>query len=669
MTYRAATKDMVSDAELSVLKTMSKAVGVDMVLYQSEEQNGEYQGANGFYRNGTVYLDVHAGATKTTQQSAILLTAAHELTHYLRENNAEAYTELQDFVMQHLIESGTDIETLAKQKVAKERGLISMEDAAEEVIADSCEMMLENTQVPQMMAKENPGLFAQIREWLAEFTAKLRRAFEGVQARSAEAQAMMQYAEELQQMWDNALAGAAQNVRNNTQTEANNGTTAANNGTTAANNGTTSGKNSFRGYDKETGRGIYESNFPKGTPKAAKAERILQYIQNVWSKKPITLVVENEDGSTRKIQAQFDPTYSEERGAQTDAKKLMGGNRHGTAAEQRVTLDLADDYYSIASDAVYNYSKAETGKENAAHKGVKQWHYFVNDILFQEYGEKETTPYRVTINVKERSDGQYVYSFSAEKQNERPSTRQTLHADVTSTAESDEGNARSFNNSISRSEENDNTKFSQRERDEDLQKKYPKLNLNEDISELDGVPAVELTDGSVLPILDRDRYPTHVSFIEGNRIDVDDLRSGGWIGDGVYDPSFTSDTARYIERKQAGKRVAELRGVPFNQFEDDGKSSMRDNTTDDTAAERKGRQESYANLRAENAKLREQLDYWKGQTKRTKEKTVRKTDVDAYAKRLTEQLHNPKAREQVADELKRMGDYIVQTPGSELSYT
>lgn len=660
---------MVSDAELSVLKTMSKAVGVDMVLYQSGGQNGEYQGANGFYRNGTVYLDVHAGATKTTEQSAILLTAAHELTHYLRENNAEAYTELQDFVMQHLIESRTDIETLAKKKVDKERGLISMEDAAEEVIADSCEMMLENTQVPQMMAKENPGLFTQIREWLAEFAAKLRRAFEGVQARSAEAQAMMQYAEELQQMWDNALAGAAQNVRNNTQTEANNGTTAANNGTTAANNGTTSGKNSFRGYDKETGRGIYESNFPKGTPKAAKAERILQYIQNVWSKKPITLVVENEDGSTRKIQAQFDPTYSEERGAQTDAKKLMGGNRHGTAAEQRVTLDLADDYYSIASDAVYNYSKAETGKENAAHKGVKQWHYFVNDILFQEYGEKETTPYRVTINVKERSDGQYVYSFSAEKQNERPSTRQTLHADVTSTAESDEGNARSFNNSISRSEENDNTKFSQRERDEDLQKKYPKLNLNEDISELDGVPAVELTDGSVLPILDRDRYPTHVSFIEGNRIDVDDLRSGGWIGDGVYDPSFTSDTARYIERKQAGKRVAELRGVPFNQFEDDGKSSMRDNTTDDTAAERKGRQESYANLRAENAKLREQLDYWKGQTKRTKEKTVRKTDVDAYAKRLTEQLHNPKAREQVADELKRMGDYIVQTPGSELSYT
>ena len=133
--------------------------------------------------------------------------------------------------MQHLIESGTDIETLAKKKVARERGLISMEDAAEEVIADRCEMMLENTQVPQMMAKESPGLFVQIREWLAEFAAKLRKAFEGVQARSTEAQAMMQYAEELQQMWDNALVGAAQNTRNNTQAKADNGTDAANNET------------------------------------------------------------------------------------------------------------------------------------------------------------------------------------------------------------------------------------------------------------------------------------------------------------------------------------------------------------------------------------------------------------------------------------------------------
>ena len=136
----------------------------------------------------------------------------------------------------------------------------------------------------------------------------------------------------------------------------------------------------------------------------------------------------------------------------------------------------------------------------------------------------------------------------------------------------------SGNTSIRSSSENSNTKIKKSERDADLTAKYPQLNLNEDISELDGVPAIELTDGSVLPITERDgRYPTHVSFIEANRIDVDDLKSGGWIGNGVYDPSFTSDTQRYIERQQARKRVAELTGKQYEQF----RYSMRDDAMTD----------------------------------------------------------------------------------------
>ena len=92
-----------------------------------------------------------------------------------------------------------------------------------------------------------------------------------------------------------------------------------------------------------------------------------------------------------------------------------------------MTLDLADDYYDIASSATYNYSKMETGKDSLPHDGVIMWHYFVQDIYFAEHGSNETTPYTVTINVKEKSNGEYVYSFNAEKES---STRQTLHADV-----------------------------------------------------------------------------------------------------------------------------------------------------------------------------------------------------------------------------------------------
>ena len=215
-------------------------------------------------------------------------------------------------------------------------------------------------------------------------------------------------------------------------------------------------KYSFKGY-AEDGKGIYESNFPKGTPRKAKGERILKYIQDVWSKKPITLRIER-DGEVRHIEAKFDPTYSDDKNVKTDASKLMGGNRHGNATEKRVTLDLADDYYQIASESEYNYSKDETGKETDPHQGVKHWHYFINDIYFAEQGSEELTPYRVSINVKEKENGHYFYSFSAEKA-EGTSTQRTLHAAVNDSDDAT-ANGSSSKKSISAEQVNVNKKNS-----------------------------------------------------------------------------------------------------------------------------------------------------------------------------------------------------------------
>ena len=70
----------------------------------------------------------------------------------------------------------------------------------------------------------------------------------------------------------------------------------------------------------------------------------------------------------------------------------------------------------------------------------------------------------MTINVKERSDGEYVYSFSAERQNERPSTRRTLHADVNQTARGSEANAQPSDIIIPTSDEKSNTKIAEQQR-------------------------------------------------------------------------------------------------------------------------------------------------------------------------------------------------------------
>lgn len=240
-------------------------------------------------------------------------------------------------------------------------------------------------------------------------------------------------------------------------------------------------KYSFRGYSDD-GRGIYESNFPKGTPKQAKSEKVLRYIQNVWSKSPIKLKIKDATG-VKYIDARFDPTYDESGNTPTDASKLMGGNRHGTSAEQRVTLDLADDYYKIASESRYNYSKDEIGKTTNPHQNVRRWHYFVNDIYFVEYGSNDLVPYRVSINVKEKEDGNFFYSFSAEKEKESSSQR-TLHAAVNS---SDAAKRTLYNEIIPQSKRDVNAKLSDRDPSlERMNKALAKENakLKEDVTEL-----------------------------------------------------------------------------------------------------------------------------------------------------------------------------------------
>lgn len=447
-------------------------------------------------------------------------------------------------------------------------------------MADSCEMMLRDAKLPEIMAKENPGLYEQIREWIANFAEKLRKAFTGVEARHEEARAMMQYAEEMQQIWDNALAGAVRN------TEAANGTE-------------TVGENvkySYRGT-RDGGVEVYETSAE--TRALSDSEKKKKYMQ---------MMREQYSGRTAKFEHDGEVDYARFTG--DDMRKDMYGDQRSDVRGQKAKLNVvADgDIFTLVENASYSGSEAEQGKDTKAHRNVISWDYYVKTVQI------DGRMYDVLANIRKTADDSYVYSIQM-------NTRKTKEAALPRKAQSPEGKSfqkrarATSTESIPQSGEESNTKFFMRERDEDLQKKYPRLNLNEDISELDSVPAIELTDGSILPIKDRERYRTHVSFIEGNRIDVDDLRSGGWIGNGVYDASFTSDTARYIEQQQAKKRVAELRGVPYDQFGDGNtRYSMREQDDRQAAIQRelnqlKGEKKDLLNANAEYAAAVEQRRY------------------------------------------------------------
>ena len=208
-------------ASVGTMKAFAQATGVNVVFYESQaNERGEYEGANGFYKNGTLYLDINAGRDRVAMgETAILKTAAHEITHYIKEGSPEQYEVLKNFVVEKLTrEKGLSIDDLVTDKQRREPGL-SYEEAVDEVVADACEMMLKDSKAVEQLARESRSLAERIRQWIRKWVRSLKAAMEGLTADRPESRAMMQYAQELQEIWDNALVDAVRNGRG-TMTEA-----------------------------------------------------------------------------------------------------------------------------------------------------------------------------------------------------------------------------------------------------------------------------------------------------------------------------------------------------------------------------------------------------------------------------------------------------------------
>ena len=201
---------------VDVMRRLARVTGVDVVFYQSRtNEKGEYTAANGFYRDGTVYLDINAGKNRVgdMSQTAILLTASHELTHFIKEYNPAQYEQLRTFVVERLMEAeDVDLDALV-QRHRKDQPELSYDEALDEVVADGCQMMLKDSRAAAALAKQNRSLAGNIRSWLRKWVKKLQEAFRGLTAQKPEAQALTRYAKELQKIWDDALVGAARNLQ------------------------------------------------------------------------------------------------------------------------------------------------------------------------------------------------------------------------------------------------------------------------------------------------------------------------------------------------------------------------------------------------------------------------------------------------------------------------
>ena len=465
------TVDARQWASVKAMRAFSKVTGIDMVFYQSQaNEKGEYEGANGFYKDGTLYLDINAGRdTVGMTETAVLKTAAHELTHFIQQNSRQ-YEELKKFVVERLVaEEGVSFEDLVTDKQRRESGL-DYNEAVDEVVADACEMMLKDSTAAEQLAKENRSLARKIRDWLREWVENLKTAIEGLQAERTESKAMMQYADELQKIWDDALVDAA---RNNQGKQENNA-------------------------PAESKQSIRETNDGK---KYVKADR-----QVLFGSDPDGWSEQLEDYINGKIRRGQDVQLIAEDGnvlllTRTSAGKLSDNHTSDGRTMSAAAFEKKANAAAHIDELVEVSSK---GKKTIIDKDARHgdmasggWNY--QTAYFMDFDGKY---YKTTISVAEGAGGSIVYNVGKMQErstpqiggssgkagalrgnasDERPSTRRTLHADVTQSAESGESNAQPSANSIRQTAENSQEKSSDKVQNQQRDYSYETLAAKPDM--------------------------------------------------------------------------------------------------------------------------------------------------------------------------------------------
>ena len=415
----AAMRKMTSSQRTTVqiVQAFADKFKTNVVLFESSEENiGSIE--NGSYdpNTNTIYIDINSGADSAesikasrkhnTLGHAMVRTLGHELTHHLESTSPEAYATYKQAVKTALKEQGQDWATLVRGKLDTARNTgrkLTYAGAEAEVIADASEYMLQNSKFVKEIDNSTKG---RVKKFIKDFMKKLGEVFSTLTRAHTESAAIRkevdgvkQYMGNLQQLWDAAME-ESMGMETSMEAEADTEMLPAQHQARV-------------GYTSE-GIPVYRSNFPEGSTQPERQARILSLVQNMWAKNPISLEIVR-DGKPERIVANFDPWVDPEGKVVSDATKLAFGNRKGTKSDRKTTQKLADDFPEIILSSTYDRPGNEVGKTTYPHQGVVVWHYFANRIGFinEAGGYAE---YNISIDVKEREDGHYVYSFAAVKE-------------------------------------------------------------------------------------------------------------------------------------------------------------------------------------------------------------------------------------------------------------
>ena len=181
----------VSEENIAAAQRISSALGRQVRFYDGAAEAGPAQVANGYYLDGTIYVN-----SRSTNPVAQII--AHELTHSVEM--ADAYSELSSLVLDHIQQSGVDLQQLrqSKRELYERNGvqLSSDADIDSEIVAEYIEKnLLTDEESIRTLTRNNRSLGERILAWLNELLARLGNA--GARERAFVAEARDAYSRAL----------------------------------------------------------------------------------------------------------------------------------------------------------------------------------------------------------------------------------------------------------------------------------------------------------------------------------------------------------------------------------------------------------------------------------------------------------------------------------------
>ena len=367
----------MSNSMINAYRTLAKSFGVEISL-EENIKDSEDKEVNGYYKNGTIHISMRS-------DSPVVDVLKHEVTHHIQVNSPRQYAAFKKYVLDEFYNSNLAEYENKLNKYMNDYKDISRAEAEDELLADATDVFWKGDADAEAAVKtlveKNKSLGETILKAIKSTVDKLNTLSKSV-INALKGEYRGKWLEELgilekaQEMWTNALMNPEidkfeEAVNNNDEI-----------------------KFMYKGKDSE-GRDVF--SISSKTKKLTKKEKRTELTERF--KNGEVLTVEFDNGKGRKYTAKPHEDFA--------GKNFYGDKQTKSinAFNKKVNLFYEGDLSKLLQNSEY----IRPGDEKKEHKNVIKWEYYKKEIVIGE------TPYKLLINVQNRTDGDFIYNIKFEK--------------------------------------------------------------------------------------------------------------------------------------------------------------------------------------------------------------------------------------------------------------